>query len=65
MYGNIPSALKAWYQRGYKVAIISNQLGVGKGKVDKRSVSCSVPFNADTFFGVYPGDLQSGTAVDY
>ncbi|CAM9401545.1 unnamed protein product [Ascophyllum nodosum] len=42
MYGNIPSALKAWYQRGYKVAIISNQLGVGKGKVDKRSLQLKV-----------------------
>ncbi|CAM9976800.1 unnamed protein product, partial [Sphacelaria rigidula] len=33
VYPNIRSALKAWHEKGYKVAIISNQLGVGKGKV--------------------------------
>lgn len=37
-HGNVPAVLRAWYERGYKVAIISNQLGVGKGKVDKKVV---------------------------
>lgn len=38
-HGSIPVVLRKWYDRGYKVAIISNQMGVGTGKVDQKMVS--------------------------
>ncbi|CAN0602040.1 unnamed protein product, partial [Ectocarpus sp. 12 AP-2014] len=39
--GKIPTVLRKWHDRGYKVAIISNQMGVGTGKVDPRMVRTS------------------------
>ncbi|CAM9964711.1 unnamed protein product, partial [Hapterophycus canaliculatus] len=32
-HSKIPEVLRRWHDRGYKVAIISNQMGVGSGKV--------------------------------
>jgi len=37
-HGKIPAVLRKWHERGYKVAIISNQMGVGTGKTDARMV---------------------------
>ena len=42
LHPSVPAVLKSWHNRGYKVAIISNQLGVGRGKVDKRMVRIDV-----------------------
>ena len=39
-HGKIPAVLRKWYERGYKVAIISNQMGIGTGKADKQTVRC-------------------------
>lgn len=49
---NIPAVLKAWHAKGYKIALISNQLGVGKGKVDKKTVRSKCLFLASTLTGV-------------
>ncbi|CAB1100226.1 unnamed protein product [Ectocarpus sp. CCAP 1310/34] len=40
--GKIPTVLRKWHDRGYKVAIISNQMGVGTGKVDPRMLKAKV-----------------------
>lgn len=37
-HGKIPLVLRKWHERGYKVAIISNQMGIGTGKADKQTV---------------------------
>ena len=39
-HGKIPAVLRKWHERGYKVAIISNQMGIGTGKTDKQTVRC-------------------------
>ncbi|CAN0423965.1 unnamed protein product, partial [Pylaiella littoralis] len=41
-HGSIPVVLRKWYDRGYKVAIISNQMGVGTGKVDQKMLQAKV-----------------------
>ncbi|CAN0425013.1 unnamed protein product, partial [Ectocarpus fasciculatus] len=41
-HGKIPTVLRKWHDRGYKVAIISNQMGVGTGKVDPQMLKAKV-----------------------
>eukprot|EP00904_Undaria_pinnatifida_P003137 jgi/Undpi1/12824/HiC_scaffold_7.g02491.m1 len=42
LHPSIPTVLRSWHDRGYKVAIISNQHGVGTGKVDKTMLKAKV-----------------------
>ncbi|CAM9646743.1 unnamed protein product [Scytosiphon promiscuus] len=41
-HSKVPEVMRRWHDRGYKVAIISNQMGVGSGKVDKRVLQAKV-----------------------
>eukprot|EP00752_Nemacystus_decipiens_P002205 g2097.t1 len=41
-HGKIPAVLRKWHERGYKVAIISNQMGIGTGKADKQTQQAKV-----------------------
>ena len=51
-HGKIPAVLQKWHERGYKVAIISNQMGIGTGKADKQTVRCGTAQHATAWYAV-------------
>lgn len=63
-HATIPAVLQKWHERGYKVAIISNQNGIGTGKADKQTVRNSTGRYGMPHVGV-PYKLVSGTDCSF